>query len=784
MKRLLIRLGLVSLVALGYVVATESSAWACHWKDQVGENCPGEPEDQPFDPVLDITVDDDLTEAHPDLTVKFTQVAHEQFVVKLVSDAPAESDIDLDAPNLDEQIGTLDLNVVIQGVETPLDGELFDRNDGVNWPNGGVYKWDLLVHGVNEDFHIDVFVDENAPDGHAHLEGTVGQDLQDAAEMVNASVLEFTLVIDGETNGGDPFVTNPSEGGDYDFTVEFTPRDEAGNNVPPDPPLTKTDTITIEDRVPDVVVVTPANQTKRVGEDATLTAEVTDQGGALLAGALVDFSVSGANPGLKCDDVATGADGKASCTYSGNSGGTDTVTATATKHGVSESGTAEVKWREPTTIDLTPAAATKRKGTSHTLTATVKDQDGVAMQGETVTFTRTGANPGSASGTTNAAGQATHTYTGDNIGDDTVEAAVVVIAPDEITDTATAHWIEPTTLDLTPATAGLVEDQQHTLTATVKDQDGNPMAGETVTFSRAGANPGSGTGTTNAAGQATHTYTGTNPGDDTVTASVSGTPASDTATVHWDAAVATTLTLTPETAERSTGQSYTATAEVRDQIERPLSGVSVHFEVTGANPQSADETTDAGGHAELTYTGQNAGTDTVTATVAALSDTATVEWNALIPTTLETTLTHDHVVAGQQVSYAFPQHHTATATAAVKDQNGDLMDHIAVRFEITSGPNATGQFDQTVLTGADGKATWSYSGRIANGEGTDNVRIRVVNTDLERNHSMTWRWHPCDNPDAVSLGLPIEGGMDQQYTVQGQTVRVVVCWNKPHQHTN
>jgi len=101
-----------------------------------------------------------------------------------------------------------------------------------------------------------------------------------------------------------------------------------------------------------------------------------------------------------------------------------------------------------------------------------------------------------------------------------------------------------TTLELTPATDTNPKDTPHTVTAHVEDPDGDPMAGVTVRFSVAGANTASGTGVTNASGNATFTYTGANPGTDTITAFAdsngSGTQdagePSDTAIKTWTAA--------------------------------------------------------------------------------------------------------------------------------------------------------------------------------------------------------------------------------------------------------
>ncbi len=64
-----------------------------------------------------------------------------------------------------------------------------------------------------------------------------------------------------------------------------------------------------------------------------------------------------------------------------------------------------------------------------------------------------------------------------------------------------------TTLTLTPKTATNAAGQQHCVTATVQDAFGDPVAGVTVRFSVSGSDSTSGSGTTDANGQATFCYT-------------------------------------------------------------------------------------------------------------------------------------------------------------------------------------------------------------------------------------------------------------------------------------
>lgn len=89
---------------------------------------------------------------------------------------------------------------------------------------------------------------------------------------------------------------------------------------------------------------------------------------------------------------------------------------------------------------LTPAIAGPNvKGTSQTMTATLKDAAGVPIPNATVQFNVTGTNPTSGTGTTDASGAATFTFSGANAGADTVQAT----SGSAVSNTATVSWITP-----------------------------------------------------------------------------------------------------------------------------------------------------------------------------------------------------------------------------------------------------------------------------------------------------------------------------------------------------
>ncbi|MGB2716768.1 MAG: Ig-like domain-containing protein [Vicinamibacterales bacterium] len=107
-----------------------------------------------------------------------------------------------------------------------------------------------------------------------------------------------------------------------------------------------------------------------------------------------------------------------------------------------------------------------------------------------------------------------------------------------------------TGITLSPPSATNTVGQNHTVTATVRDNLGNPLAGKTVTFTViSGPNAGkTGAGTSDASGHATFTYTSSVAGTDQIQASFDAnegtSPAdirqSNTVTKTWVAAVVTT----------------------------------------------------------------------------------------------------------------------------------------------------------------------------------------------------------------------------------------------------
>lgn len=103
-------------------------------------------------------------------------------------------------------------------------------------------------------------------------------------------------------------------------------------------------------------------------------------------------------------------------------------------------------------LTLTPTTDASPVGTTHTVTATLKDSNGVAISNGPVAFNVTGANTSSSVVNTNASGVATYTYTGNAAGTDQISACYLPGATCLATASATEVWNAPVVVTADPKT--------------------------------------------------------------------------------------------------------------------------------------------------------------------------------------------------------------------------------------------------------------------------------------------------------------------------------------------
>ena len=163
-------------------------------------------------------------------------------------------------------------------------------------------------------------------------------------------------------------------------------------------------------------------------------------------------------------------------------------------------------------ISLTPLTDTNPLGTQHTVTATVLENNQPAPN-ELVTFTViSGPHAGLAgTDTTDAAGEATFTYTGLFAGTDNIQASYEgPQGTTQLSNVVEKIWVDlgAQDLELTPETATNPVGTQHCVTATATNAAGNPAANVTIVFSVSGSVTAGGSAVTNAQGLAEFCYGG------------------------------------------------------------------------------------------------------------------------------------------------------------------------------------------------------------------------------------------------------------------------------------
>jgi hypothetical protein len=495
---------------------------------------------------------------------------------------------------------------------------------------------------------------------------------------------------------------------------------------------------------PATVVVEPPTAVNRAGEQHCVVATVRDEfGNPVEAGIKVEFQVVGANP---TGPVIRTTDeyGQARFCYTGTRAGEDAIRATADgdEDGTVEpgepTGAATKTYRpgRPASVTVEPATATNRAGEQHCVTATVRDEFGNTVEaGIAVEFQVTGANPtGRTIRRTDQNGQAEFCYTGKVVGVDAIRATADADedgAPEagEPTGAATKLYRpgRPATVTVEPPTAENRAGEEHCVTATVRDEFGNPVeAGVAVEFQVTGVNPtGPTIRQTDEQGRAEFCYRGTRAGLDTIRATAdgdedgtpeTGEPTGEAAKAYGPGRPATVL-VEPPTAENRAGEQHCITATVRDEFGNPTPDIKVAFVVTGVNTASGVDTTDDEGRAQFCYTGKVVGVDTIRATADGDEDgtpetgepfgEATKLYRPGRPAAVEVTPATDVNRAGEQ--------HCVTAT--VRDEFGNRVEAgIKVEFDV-NGVNDRAPVVKA--TDENGEAEFCYTGTRA---GADTIR--------------------------------------------------------------
>lgn len=262
-----------------------------------------------------------------------------------------------------------------------------------------------------------------------------------------------------------------------------------------------------------------------------------------------------------------------------------------------------------TTVTVNPVTASLAVGATAALQATVKDGQGNVMTGQSVSWATD--NPSAA--TVNASGVVTGVAAG--------SATITATSSDKsgtANITVSANPPPPpvvTTVTVTPSTASIVVGATVSLSATVKDAQGNVMTGQTVTWSTSSPSAA----TVNSSG----VVTGIAAGSATITATCAGKSGMSSVTVTLPLPVVTTVTVAPATTSIVVGATVTLSATVRDAQGNVMTGQTVTWSTS--NPVAA--TVNSSG----VVIGVAAGSATISATCSGKTGSSTVTVTAAPP---------------------------------------------------------------------------------------------------------------------------------------------------------
>ena len=474
-----------------------------------------------------------------------------------------------------------------------------------------------------------------------------------------------------------------------------------------------------------VVTADPASLPADGASTSTIAAQVTDSNGNPVADATVDFATTLGS--IAPATATTDENGVATATLTA---ATSTGTATVSAASGDVSGSTDVPFVTGAAANIKvsadPATLTADGSSTSAVTAQVTDANGNPVAGAEVSFATTAGAIAPATATTDANGEATATLTaGIAVGTATVTASTNGVS-DSVDVTFVAGPAANVAVSAEPTTLPADGSSTSTITAAVTDANGNPVAGQSVSFATTLGNVAPATGTTDANGMATATLTAAS-GPGTATVSATAGDASGSATVEFIASgpASVSVSADPTTLIADGASTSTISAQVTDANANPVVGETVSFATT-AGTIDATAVTDANGVAVATFTaGTTVGTATITATAGEASDTVDV--------TLIAGAAANMTITANPVSVPADGTTASTIAASVTDANGNPIAGATVSLTTDLGTltapsittDANGEGTATITSAVTGTAT--VLGNL--GTLSDSVEVSFTATD-------------------------------------------------------
>jgi uncharacterized protein YjdB len=463
------------------------------------------------------------------------------------------------------------------------------------------------------------------------------------------------------------------------------------------------------------VTVTPSTAITQTGRTTQLTATAKDSAGNVLGGRTISWASSNSN-------VATVSSGGL---VTGVAAGIATISATSG----TQQGTAQITV-DPipvASVVLTPASANLSARQTLLVIATPEDAKGNAIGGQTITWTSS--NTGVA--TVNANGVVTVVST-TGIGSTNITASTGGKSASSTIDLIAAPVASVT---LSPTSLSLAPGQTSQVTATAKDQYGDVITTDAVSWSSSNTSVAtvSSSGLVSAVGS----------GSATITVTIGGTPA--TLSVSVAQVSVASVTVSPTTASIQEYATTPLTATVKDASGNVLTG----YAVTWSSSNTGIATVSSSG----VVTGAGVGSATITATAGGKSGTASVSVSAPSIASVTVSPSTASVAAGGGVQL----------TATAKDSHGNPV----TGQTFTWSSSTTGVASVAPSGYVTGVATGSATITATTGGQSGTSAITVTSSGGGQLAS-------CAAPDLVSWNFPSQswGPLDSYSFLDGGQVVV------------
>ncbi len=409
---------------------------------------------------------------------------------------------------------------------------------------------------------------------------------------------------------------------------------------------------------------------------------------------------------------------------------TSTITGTITSGGNTISDTIDVKLIGVSLSDMiaNPGAILPNGTATSSITVRLRNAEGIAVAGETVTFTATAGTLKTQTAVTDETGIATVTLIAPDVsGTGTVKASYGLIEK-----STTVSFQNPGVIIggivLSSGAPSIVADgkTQTLLSAKVTDNDGKPVKdGIAVNFNTTSGTISNITATSNGTATALLTSS-TIVGTATVTASVGGVSQSTAVKFIPGSVARITLTALPNNLVADGKSTSDIKASVVDSNGNAVDAELISFSVNGSGTLSAPTATTSGGTASVTYKASNQAPATDTITAKSTNGTTATTFVTLIdPTTQIGSVT---LTSGSPEIVANGTSQTLISATVNTSTGTTIKDGTAVSFTATAGTiqgtaYTTNGVATALLTSSKIVGTATVTGTIGGISGTAIVKF-------------------------------------------------------------